>query len=188
MVTGPVTRVAGGTHNKTVKFHSRSSYSAQHHQQQLSTTAAMTFGKIYQVGPKGDYAHHQARLAGVRPFRLSTPPVNHSATGSGTCITLHNEHATNHLIVQHGSPRLRAACFVLNCGIHDALSMVHTHMCHGLPGSTLTCQHALDGFGGELLRDSKLPYSHWLVEQHIAMDDGRAHIAGAITLHPALWH
>jgi hypothetical protein len=49
-----------------------------------------------------------------------------------------------------------------------------------------TCEHALDWLGGELLCDSKLPHSHGLLEDNIAVDDGRAHVAGAVALDPTL--
>lgn len=48
------------------------------------------------------------------------------------------------------------------------------------------CEHSLDRLLGEALSKLELLDSHGTRPGDVPMDDGRAHIAGAIGLHPAI--
>lgn len=52
--------------------------------------------------------------------------------------------------------------------------------------ASLTCEHALDGLLGEALGILELLDCHGFCEFDIRVDDGRAHVARAIALHPAM--
>ena len=53
-------------------------------------------------------------------------------------------------------------------------------------GMILTCEHALDGLLGQALGVLELLNGDGPDTGHIAVDDWRAHIAGAVALHPAI--
>ena len=50
----------------------------------------------------------------------------------------------------------------------------------------LTCQHALDRLAGQALGELELLHGHGPRELHVSVDDGRAHVARAVALHPAV--